>query len=125
MPQLASVVHAFADGRAVFLATDGRNRNGATLVEEVKGRIQAMGTRIIELTNTAVAEYDGAEVSEIEQALCQLSQVGPVNLRAFVYVLIIESGATHLITLRHKVTDEHEVIKSYTLRVNEVADDYG
>jgi hypothetical protein len=113
MPQLASVGHAFADGRAVFLATDGRNRNATTLVEEVKGRIQAMGTRIVELTKAAVAEYDGAEVSEIEQALCQLSQVGPVNLRAFVYVLIISRRRDHVqytASQSHRRTRSHKVV---------------
>ena len=115
MPQLASVVHAFADGRAVFLATDGRNRNATTLsiVEEVKGRIQAMGTRIVELTKAAVAEYDGAEVSEIEQALCQLSQVGPVNLRAFVYVWIISRRRDHVqytASQSHRRARSHEVV---------------
>ena len=81
-PQLASIVHTFADGRAVFLATDGRNRDGGALVDEVKGRVRAMGTRIVELTDSqaaaskaVLAGFDGAMVSELEQAVCQLSKV--------------------------------------------------
>ena len=69
---IADVVVAFAGGRPVFLATDGRNQGLGRTVDEVKGLI-ANHTQIVELGDDSavnVSVWSSALQTQVEQAFC-------------------------------------------------------
>lgn len=73
--QLISTILAAADGRSIFLATDGRARRKGGLVDRFKREI-AKVVHIVDITD----EYKDGEassmlLSELEQQICSLSKL--------------------------------------------------